>query len=111
MEIQTKPTRTGALPKRKRVINRAYRQRVAKLPCCGCNNRRNSTVSPHHRTGAGWALKDDDTSTMPLCVLCHDDFHDSRGVFFRWDKQLKKDWQDAMIAWTKRRLIAAEGVF
>jgi hypothetical protein len=104
-----------AFPKQKRVRNARYLRRVAELPCCGCGTlhgvEARQRMDAHHRTGAGLALKADDTESFSFCGGCHDDFHDSRGRYFHFDKQLKHDFQDIMIAFTKRQLIPAGGSF
>lgn len=99
------------VPKRKRVRNEAYLRRVRALPCLFEGRDCMGLVQAHHRTGAGLALKDDDTETMPLCLAHHQAFERNLDVCRDWDKALKHAWQDAMIAWTQRRLIAAEGAF
>jgi len=102
---------TLAQPKRRRIHDRAYMARVRELPCCLFGEDCLGDVQAHNRTGAGLALKADDTETMPLCVRHHGDLEQSRGVCRSWDKSLKHDWQDAMIAWTQRRLLKTGEVF
>lgn len=54
-------------------------------------------VDAHHRTGAGMALKADDSKTFPLCHKHHMDFHAGRGVFRDWNKVMRRVWQEQMI--------------
>jgi hypothetical protein len=99
-----------AIEKTKRKHDRAYLARVRALPCLFAGRDCVGLVQAHHRTGAGLALKDDDTETMPLCVFHHQASERNFGPCADWDKSLKHAWQDAMVAFTKRRLMT-KGVF
>jgi hypothetical protein len=59
--------------------NPKYLQFVRTLPCSHCVNP--ETVA-HHIIGIGMGAmgyKADDTATMPLCVKCHAEVHESPG--------------------------------
>ena len=55
-------------------------------------------IEAHHRTGAGLALKADDHEAFPLCLRHHRDFHDAKGIFAKWTKTERKEWQNRMVA-------------
>ncbi len=38
-----------------------------------------------------------DTKTMPMCWLCHHDFHTLAGRFKGWSKEQLRVWQDEQI--------------
>lgn len=68
------------------------------LPCCGPGCRFLGPCDPHHRTGAGMALKAADDEAMPLCRRCHDELHDGRGVFGLMTRDALRDWQQEQVA-------------
>lgn len=63
------------------------------LPCelrgNGCEGR----IDPHHRTGAGLALRAPDDNAFPLCRKHHRERHDLRGYFEGWEKARVKLWE------------------
>jgi hypothetical protein len=92
-----------------RELSRAYRDRVAALPCCMCGAESTSEQRSevHHRTGAGMALKANDTDSMPLCAWCHRHFHALTGPFRGWVKSKLREWQTRMVRQTKATLLPA----
>lgn len=81
--------RPGADPQRLEWI----RQQRCALHGQGCEGR----IDPHHRTGAGLALRAPDDQTMPLCRKHHRELHDCRGHFEGWVKAQLKLWQLEMV--------------
>lgn len=76
--------------------DRAYLDWIRSLPCWvggACLG----AVQPHHRTGAGKALRSHDHETIPLCAKHHDDFHTLRGYFYGWTKADRRSWQSEAI--------------
>jgi hypothetical protein len=63
---------------------------IRKQPCSGCNAR--GPNDAHHPTGAGLALKAPDREAVPLCRLCHTQYHDGTGRFEGWSKAEKRAW-------------------
>lgn len=66
---------------------------MRKLPCCACNASPPSHA--HHSTGAGMALKAQDSLAMPLCHVCHRALHDHTGMFRTMNRPVFKSWQAA----------------
>lgn len=77
----------------------AYRRFVQSLPCCACRKSPPSEV--HHETGAGMGLRAHDHRSMPLCILCHHDFHAAAGIFRRFKRAERTAWQEEQIAYTQ----------
>lgn len=68
--------RGRSVPKSKPVRSRTYMDFVKGHKCCVCQAPPPS--DPHHYGPAGtkgMGLKTDDLRTVPLCRLCHDEFH------------------------------------
>lgn len=83
----------------------AYLAFVRALPCCA------PTVAPclspapqhpHHKTGAGMAMKARDDETMPLCWVHHRDFHLGQGPFLYWTRDNRDMWQEEMVDRVRR---------
>ena len=55
------------------------------------------SVEAHHPTGAGMALKSDDSKAFPLCMKHHREFHDASGAFKTWNKAERRAWQALMV--------------
>lgn len=73
-----------------------YTKWLRSLPCCKCGTE-SYPRCVHHRIGdkKGLALKAHDHEGIPLCHLCHRDFHSSPyGARFRgWTRQQRDEWQ------------------
>ena len=87
--------------------NPGYLEAVRLLPCCapgapdGCSGH----ADPHHagrRPGVG--LKCPDTEAIPFCRAHHSAWHGGYGVFRGWTRQERRQWADARIAETQRRV-------
>lgn len=55
-------------------------------------------MEAHHPTGAGLALKADDSKAFPLCVKHHRERHDHQGYFKELSKAERKLWEAEMVA-------------
>lgn len=75
------------------------------LPCCarnldegGCSY---GCVEAHHprglEYGTGTGVKASDEDAVPLCHRHHTDWHLAVGVFSRWHKKQRKEWQRQMV--------------
>ena len=64
-------------PKPKRIKDQAHLDKVRNLPCVVCSAPPPS--DPHHPRGAKWGtgtgLKAGDDKVIPLCRMCHDEYH------------------------------------
>jgi hypothetical protein len=69
----------------------AHLKWLRSLPCMACLAPPPSEA--HHRTGAGMAARAPDSEAMPLCTRCHRDFHDGRGLFQGWTREMRRRWQ------------------
>lgn len=74
---------------------------VRALPCCRCG-RHPTEYAPtraHHQTGMGKGKgqKNPDDRTMPLCFLCHNDFHALAGKFKGWGRERLRKWQNTQV--------------
>lgn len=71
------------------------------LPCCLFHSTDfgpcQGPVEAHHPTGAGLALKADDSKSYPLCRRHHRDRHDATGAFHDMDKATRKLWEAEMV--------------
>ena len=77
--------------------DRPYLEWVRTLPCAVLALLRRTPcfgpIEAHHPTGSGLALKSPDRAAFPLCRGHHREFHDARGTFREWKKELRKSWQ------------------
>jgi hypothetical protein len=48
--------------------------------------------------------KSNDSTAVPLCVKHHAQWHDANGVFKGWDREQRRAWAAATIAWTRMAL-------
>lgn len=55
-------------------------------------------MEAHHPTGAGLALKADDSKAFPLCTKHHRERHDHAGYFKAMTKADRKLWEADMVA-------------
>lgn len=69
-------------------------------PCARCGA---YGVQVHHRTGAGMALRGHDDKGIPLCHICHGDFHALAGMFKGWSRAGLAHWQDRQISILRKR--------
>lgn len=51
------------------------------------------------------ALRAHDHEAMPLCVRCHRDLHDLRGIFEGWKRDKLRLWQAARIRELRQRYV------
>ena len=72
------------------------------LPCAVCD-RPAPSEAHHHTGGRGRGQKADDRRTIPLCRVCHTDFHAACGFFKFYDKAARREWQDRMVERYQRR--------
>jgi len=63
--------------------------------CCICDA--GAPSDPHHKTGGGMGSKSSDLKVLPMCREHHTAFHDHTGLFRHWNKDDKRNWQEAMI--------------
>lgn len=84
-----------------------YTDWIRRQPCNECG--RSPGCDPHHRTGAGMAMRSHDHKAIPLCRFCHETFHAGSGTFKRLDKQGKRDYQDEAIERCRRVYNASKG--
>lgn len=82
-------TRQGSDPDRLQWI----REQRCALHGQGCEGR----IDPHHRTGAGMALRAPDDQAFPLCRKHHRARHDLAGHFAGWEKARVKLWELEMV--------------
>lgn len=70
----------------------------------GCHQcRRMPAGQVHHATGAGMAMRSHDHLAMPLCVYCHQAFHDGSGPFKWMEKAGRREWQEkGVTSWRSR---------
>lgn len=82
------------LPKTEPVRDKAYRMRVAALPCIHCGIRGHSQAA--HGPTLGKGIKASDRELFPLCCVSGNDCHwkfDQYRLFSREDRALKAaDW-------------------
>jgi hypothetical protein len=78
-----------------------YLEWVRTLPCCRCA--RPPRSHPHHKTVPGIARKAHDHDAMPLCPLCHHDFHALCGPFKGWTRDQLRLWQELHVGTTQAR--------
>jgi len=72
------------------------------FPCCMCGSSRH--VQAHHPTmGRGMSQKSSDAEAFPLCLQCHNDFHNASGFFRQWDHERRTAWQREMTERYQRR--------
>jgi len=84
----------------------SYLSLVRKLRCCACGS--GLLVEAHHSTvGRAFGRKSDDHNAMPLCRVCHGDFHAGRGRFHNWSRDRRRLWQIDMVADTRRAIAEA----
>jgi hypothetical protein len=89
-----------SMTKKTTATDKAYLEYIRQQRCAGClrpppNHAHHHTRGVERKRGKG--QKADDRETIPLCYRCHHDFHATAGAFKVWDKQWKRDWQDAMV--------------
>ncbi len=84
-----------------------YIRWIKQQPCNQCGRQRG--CDPHHRTGAGMALRSHDHLAIPLCRVCHDAFHASSGAFKKMEKQARRDYQDEAIERCRRVYKSSKG--
>lgn len=77
-----------------------YTDWLRRQPCNQCG--RQAGCDPHHRTGAGVALRSHDHEAMPMCRICHTKFHAASGPFREMNKQARRDYQDEAIERCRR---------
>jgi hypothetical protein len=66
-------------PKSEILRSESYRRFVASHPCFACDAQLISQCC-HANEGKGMAMKVSDTETFPLCMFCHIDLDQSRGI-------------------------------
>lgn len=84
-----------------------YIRWIKQQPCNQCGAQRGS--DPHHRTGAGLAMRAHDHKAIPLCRYCHNAFHAGSGTFKRLDRQGKRTYQDEAIERCRRVYKSSKG--
>lgn len=74
-----------------------YLSHVRRHPCCICASRRE--VQAHHIGRHGTSIKADDTMTVPLCALCHEEWHRTGRVGHLVRKAVELEfWRAAALA-------------
>lgn len=71
---------------------------VRQQGCCLEGGDCNGPIEAHHPTGAGLALKSDDSTAFPLCLQHHTDRHSATGPFKTMTKAERKQWEAEMVA-------------
>jgi len=106
--------------KRAATTDYARMARVRELPCCAPADLR-YPCGPWHQddeTGRwklvmqanhagrkpGMALKADDDTTIPMCLLHHGQYTDGNGVFKGWTKSGRQAWREEKISETRAAL-------
>lgn len=84
-----------------------YTNWLRQQPCNQCGSQRG--CDPHHRTGAGMAMRSHDHKAMPMCRGCHTQFHAGSGFFKSLDRQGKGDYQDEAIERCRRVYMSSKG--
>jgi hypothetical protein len=70
--------------------------RIRKQPCAMCGH--GPPCDAHHATfGRGMGQRASDRETMPLCRVCHLNFHAGKGPFEGWDQEKRRSWQAEQI--------------
>lgn len=108
----TPPKRTTPIKRRRSRPRRrpaapdpAYLAWVRTLKCSaphgphGCQGK----VQAHHAGVRGLGQRADDHTAIPMCTYHHRAWHDGRGVFVGWDRQLRWAWAAEVIAETQQR--------
>lgn len=76
----------------------AYMEYLRGLPCRVCGGR---VGHPHHKMGAGMALRSHDREAINLCGDgsrgCHGALHGLSGPFKGWDKARRRAWEAAAV--------------
>lgn len=100
----------------KRIDGDGFMSRVREMSCAALNISTPSRWTPcqgpieAHHAGRrpGVAMKADDTTTIPLCMLHHRQWHGATGPFWGWVKAKRLQWADEQIERTQRRIWGAQ---
>ena len=97
-----KPRRSR--PRRGPARHPAYLAWVRTLKCAapqgphGCRG----PIEAHHAGPRGLGQKADDHTAIAMCRYHHRCWHDGRGVFVGWDRQLRAAWVEVVIGETQQ---------
>jgi len=86
--------------KQKTYRNPAYLKWVKTLPCYVCHM---PADDPHHATGlklGGMGIRSPDWTCLPLCRICHTDYHNGNLAIEQWEaiaKTLGKALEESIL--------------
>lgn len=78
-----------------------YIRWIKQQPCHQCASRQGS--DPHHKTGAGLAMRSHDHEAFPLCRVCHTAFHAGSVPFKLMVKEDRREWQEFAVRKYRKR--------
>ena len=98
------------------IDGRAYMDRVRELPCAAYRVKVPTRWTPckgaiqAHHAGPrpGLSMKAADTTTIPLCMQHHTEWHSSAGVFHWWSRETRPSWSDEQIEWTQSQIFGVK---